>query len=206
MAWCANINPSLVCVDSQGPASGGDPNDHAKAIELMTSLRRLKCTSMVVDHQSKPDGKQAYAAKRAFGSGYKGFLSRSNLQIEMVSNVPGKASIVLWQEKNNFGPKMDPIAFHVVFDGPNIRGPNIRFDIADVGDAEFKSTEALPAYLRIVRCIQENGPADKDTLMAECGIDNDQTFLNGVTKLRSLGKLPRSAERQEDRTRLYRLC
>ena len=75
----------------------------------MTKLRLIKTTSMVVDHQSKPNVGQSYAAKRAFGSGYKGFLSRSNLQIEMVSNVPGTASVVLRQDKNNFGPKMAPI-------------------------------------------------------------------------------------------------
>ena len=201
ITWCENVNPSLVCVDSQGPASGGDPLDHGKAIELMSKLRLIKCASMVVDHQSKPNGAQSYSAKRAFGSGYKGFLSRSNLQIEMVTNVPGKASVVLRQDKNNFGPKMDPIAFHVLFDGPNIR-----FDIAEVGDAEFKATEALPTYLRIERNIQESGPQGKEILMAECGIEHEQTFHNAITRLRSLGKIPKDTERQEGGTRLYRLC
>ncbi len=200
MAWCENIQPSLVCVDSMGPASGGDPGDHAKVIELMSKLRHIKATSLVVDHQSKPSGAQTYSSKRSFGSGYKGHLARSSIQVEMVSNVPGKASVILRHQKNNFGPKLPPLAVHVIFEIDTIR-----FQLADINEPEFQDTADIPNDLKIERYLQAAGQGTKKEIMKETGITISGTFDNAITKMRKAGKIPKSLERTEGENRIYRL-
>jgi len=185
IAWCQNVNPVLVLVDSMGPAAGGDPTDHAKAIELMSSLRRTKCASIVADHQSKPSAGQSYIEKRAFGSGFKGFLTRSHLQLEMIANVPGKASSILRHAKNNFGPKIEPLAFHTIYDLGRIR-----FEIADITEPEFQPNNSLPIPLRIERFLQEAGPSEREEIMKACSIAKEQSFNNAISTLRKQKKLP----------------
>ena len=189
LAWCENIQPRLVCVDSMGPASGGDPNDHAKAIELMSSLRKVKSTSLVVDHQSKPSAGQSYIEKRAFGSGYKGFMTRSHWQLEMVSNTPGRASSILRHGKNNFGPKIEPLAFHTIYGLDQIR-----IEVADINAPEFQGSEGLPIPLRIERFLQDKPRSSMETIMEECGINSESTFDKNIGKLRQAGKLPSAKE------------
>lgn len=200
MTWCENVKPSLVCVDSMGPASGGDPGDHAKVIDLMSKLRLIKATSLVVDHQSKPTGAQSYSSKRSFGSGYKGHLARSSIQVEMVSNVPGKASVVLRHQKNNFGPKIAPMAVHVIFDSNAIK-----FQVADIAEAEFQDTDAIPNEMKIKRYLQEAGEGTKEQIMEEIGIASSGSFDNAVTKLRKTGGMPAQLARTEGGNRIYRL-
>ena len=202
ITWCQNINPVLVIVDSMGPAAGADPNDHSKAIELMSSLRRIKCAAMIADHQSKPSAGQSYVEKRAFGSVYKVFLTRSHLQLEMVANVPGKASSILRHGKNNFGPKIDPLAFHTIYDQGQIR-----FEVADISELEFQGPDGLPTNMRIERFLQENGPSEKEEIMEECEIAKPQTFDNAISTLRKQNKMlsAKDTMRSAGRTKLYAL-
>ncbi len=152
--WCHNIQPGLVVVDSMGPACGGDPNDHEKSIALMNQIRKLRMTTWVVDHQSKPIGNQSYASKREFGSGYKRHLTRSSLQLEMASNEPGKASLVLRQQKNNFGPKSDPIGFHILY-----QGDSIKFEIADIWLPNSRTSKLWPLTRKLSStCVKLPGP------------------------------------------------
>jgi hypothetical protein len=177
--WCHRIGPALVVVDSFGPACGGDPLNHERAIGLMNALRQLPTTPLAVDHQSNPTQGQSYGNKREFGTGYKRHLTRSSLQLEMADNQPGRASIVLRQQKTNFGPKADPLAYHVIYDGDMIR-----FETGDINQPEFSDVDTLPADRRIEHYLNETAKASKKELMESCGIDNERTFDNTISKLR----------------------
>jgi hypothetical protein len=179
LAWCERVNPVLLIVDSMGAACGGDPMNPERAITLMNALRQLPTSPLVVDHQSNPIQGQGYANKREFGTSYKRHLTRSSLQIEMADNALGKASVVLRQQKDNFGPKSDPIPFHILYEGDAIR-----FEVADINDPEFSEVETLPADRRIEQYLNETLRASKRELMEECGIENERSFDNTMSKLR----------------------
>jgi hypothetical protein len=195
LAWCEQANPGLLVVDSMGPACGGDPLNHERAITLMNALRQVPTTSLIVDHQANPIMGQAYAAKREFGTSYKRHLTRSSMQVEMADNAPGKASIILRQQKANFAAKSDPIPFHILYEGDAIR-----FEVGDINDAEFSDTETLPADRRMEKFLNETTGATQKTIMEECNIPNDKTFANNMTKLKKRRKveisyLPKGRER-----------
>jgi hypothetical protein len=195
LAWCERVNPVLIVVDSMGPACGGDPLNAERAIALMNALRQLPISPLVVDHQSNPIQGQAYGNKREFGTSYKRHLTRSSLQVEMVNNEAGKASIILRQQKDNFGPKSDPLPFHILYEGDAIR-----FEVADILDVEFQEVETLPADRRIEKFLNETRGATQKNIMAECNIPNDKTFANNMTKLKKrrkveVSRMPNSQER-----------
>jgi hypothetical protein len=161
----------------------------------MNALRQLPTSPLVVDHQSNPIQGQAYGNKREFGTSYKRHLTRSSLQIEMADNAPGKASVILRQQKDNFGPKADPIAFHILYEGDAIR-----FQVADITDAEFTEVDTLPVDRRMESFLNETRGATQKTIMAECNIPNEKTFANNMTKLKKrrrvgVSRMPNSQER-----------
>jgi hypothetical protein len=177
--WCYRVNPVLLVVDSFGAACGGDPMSAAHAIELMNALRKMPTSPLVVDHQSNPAQGQSYENKREFGTSYKRHLTRSSLQLEMASNQPGKSSIVLRQQKDNFGPKADPLPFHILYDGDAIR-----FETADVNDAEFQDVATLPSDERIERLMDETAILQtKEEIMEALGI-GAKTVDNALSKIK----------------------
>jgi hypothetical protein len=182
--WCHRINPVLLVVDSFGTACGNDPMNHGNAIQLMNSLRKLPTSPLVVDHQSNPTQGQSYGNKREFGTSYKRHLTRSSMQVEMANNEPGKASIVLRQQKDNFGPKADPLPFHILY-----QGDRIAFEIADINDPEFQDVDTLPGDRRIEKYLNETAGATKRELMDACNIENESTFDKMMTKLRKRRKI-----------------
>jgi hypothetical protein len=176
--WCHRIGPVLLVVDSFGPACGNDPLNHRNAIQLMNSLRKLPTSPLVVDHQSNPTQGQSYGNKRELGTSYKRHLTRSSLQVEMASNEPGKASVLLRQQKDKFGPRADPLAFHILY-----QGDRIVFEAADINDPEFQDVDTLPADRRIEKYLNETAGATKRELMDACNIENESTFDKTMTKL-----------------------
>lgn len=173
---CLRIQPALLILDSVGAAAQADPNDAEKMIQLMNNLRKLDTTPLCVDHQTKSTG-QSYASKRAIGSGYKDFLARGGLQLELASSEPGRASIILRHTKFNFTYRREPLAFHILY-GDN----NTIFEIANLDDPEFADVETLPMDRRIEKFLNETAGATKEDIMKARGIDNQRTFDNAMSK------------------------
>jgi hypothetical protein len=184
IAWCYRVSPVLLVMDSFGAACGDDPLNHGNAIQLMNGLRKLPTSPLVVDHQSNPTQGQSYGNKREFGTSYKRHLTRSSLQVEMANNEPGKASIVLRQQKDNFGPKADSLAFHVLYESDRIV-----FEMGYINDPEFQDVDTLPADRWIERFLNETAGATKEDIMDACNIENERSFDNAITKARKRGKL-----------------
>ena len=115
----------------------------------------------------------------------------------MASNEPGKASLVLRQQKNNFGPMADPIAFQIRYEGNAIK-----FELADILDVEFQDTETLTTDRKIEQYLRETVGATKEQIMKVVGITG-KTFDNNITKLRSRGVIPKEASRLQAGQRWY---
>jgi len=117
---CNQVQPVLVIIDSLGPAAAADPNDTKAMIGIVQATRKLRTACLMVDHQSKTPG-QSYSSKSAYGSGYKGYLVRGGMQLELASSEAARASVVLRHTKHSFTYKHGPIAYHISYDDDAIR-------------------------------------------------------------------------------------
>jgi hypothetical protein len=171
-----------VVLDSLGIAATADPNDAESFIKITQELRKLERACFSIDHQSKGTG-QSYRSKRAIGSGYKDFLVRGGVQLELASSVPGRASVVLRHSKHTFTHEHEPIAFHIHYGMGSTE-----FELADTTDAAFAEADLLPLHLRIHRILEETTiPMEMEVLIEASGASSKQVFLNAITKLRRQG-------------------
>ena len=179
---CHRIDPVLVVLDSLGPAAAADPNDAEAFIKVTQDLRKLGRASAVVDHQSKGSG-QNYRSKRAIGTGYKDFLVRGGIQLELAENIPGRSSVVLRHSKHNFTAEHEPIAFHIKYSMGIIS-----FELGEVTEGSFAEADLLPLPLRVLRVLQESVHAIGDEALREAsGAGSKQSLKNTVAKLRRQG-------------------
>jgi biotin operon repressor len=179
---CHRIDPVLVVLDSLGPAAAADPNDAEAFIKVTQDLRRLERASATVDHQSKGAG-QSYRTKRAIGTGYKDFLVRGGVQLELAQNVPGRSSVVLRHSKHNFGPEHEPIAYHIRY-GIGV----ISFELGEITEGSFVEADLLPLPLRIQHTLEETAqPVEATVLMESTGASSKAVLQNAISKLRSRG-------------------
>jgi RecA-family ATPase len=179
---CHRIDPVLVVLDSLGPAAAADPNDAEAFIQVTQDLRKLGCAAVTIDHQSKGIG-QSYRTKRAIGTGYKDFLVRSSMQLELAENVPGRSSIVLRHSKHNFTAEHQPIAFHIKYDIGVIR-----FELGEITEGSFAEADLLPLHLRVLRALEESLSAiEADSLCEIAGTTSKASLKNAVLKLRRQG-------------------
>jgi hypothetical protein len=186
---CQRGDPVLVLVDSLGPAAAADPNDAKAFIKITQDLRKLERSCAVIDHQSKGSG-QSYHTKRAIGTGYKDFLVRGGIQLELAENVPGRSSIVLRHSKHNFTHGHEPIAFHIRY-----RIGVIDFELSDITGVEFVDAESLPLPLRIEKVLMETvQPVESGDLMVAVGASSVQVLKNALGKLRKRGVKVMSAQ------------
>jgi len=194
---CQRMQPELLVLDSVGAAAQADPNDAEKMIQLMNNLRKLDTTPLCIDHQTKSTG-QSYASKRAIGSGYKDFLARGGIQLELASSEPGRASIILRHTKFNFTYRREPLAFHILYDD-NITA----FEVANLDDPEFADVETLSVPDRVYRFLNETTIAvSLEEIMAECNITSKQVAQNAIQKLKTK-KVPVATSKDQNNKTLY---
>jgi biotin operon repressor len=179
---CHRIDPVLVVLDSLGIAAAADPNDAEAFIKITQELRKLERACFSIDHQSKGAG-QSYRSKRAIGSGYKDFLVRGGVQLELASSVPGRASVVLRHSKHTFTHEHEPIAFHIHY-----RMGSTEFELGDFTDATFNEADLLPLPLRTHRVLEETTISiELEDLMEATGASSKHVQQNAITKLRQKG-------------------
>jgi hypothetical protein len=199
--FMSRVKPVLTILDSFGPAAGCDPNDTEEVIKYMAQVRQLPTTPLNIDHQAKP-GQTSYASKRAYGSGYKDYLVRGGMQVEVASSKEGQTSVVMRHTKHNFSAGAEPLGFHIIY-GPG----TIRLERGDIMDTDFLDVETLSAPDKILRVLEQTveGMAEED-LMFEAGINSTSTFRNAMTKLRKAGKAIVVGSTAPGKKQLYRLA
>ena len=142
----------LLIVDSLGPASGADPGNVEATIAVMSALRRLNTTTLLIDHQSK-GAAESYASKRQYGSVYKGNLARSVVQLQVVNEIDGGLACKLRHQKSNFMKSHDEICYLVMYQD---RATSIL--LGDPQSEDFESQDK-PSAWRTVFVLMEPGRA-----------------------------------------------
>jgi len=105
----------FLIIDSLG-AGGLDPENPMSVIVMLTDIKNLGITSLLIDHQSKMQSQDNYNSKTPYGSVYKTNLVRSVFQLSPIKKIERGASLMLNHKKSNFGPLIDDIVFDMTFD------------------------------------------------------------------------------------------
>lgn len=200
---CREHGVKLLVVDSLGVALGGDAEAardviafHQKVIE---PFRASGIAVFIIDHQSKLQSGQKYGDKSAFGSVYKGNLSRSVVQAEAVERSEGSLSVRLRHKKHNFGPLADPVEVKLRF-----TEEAVTVEAADLNAADLAGEPSLNSVDR-VRMALEAGPAYPDEI-AEMTALALKTVRNKLSQLRKAGEVEATGDVADDgRTERIRL-
>src|SRR5215213_9291603 len=106
----------MVALDSLGMALEGDALKGAVVIDFfrdrIDQLKRRGVSVLIVDHQSGLRPGESYQNKAQYGSVYKGYLSRSRLQLELDERNEAGTRVIARQDKTNFGAPQVPFVVH----------------------------------------------------------------------------------------------
>src|SRR5215204_4289340 len=110
----------VVAFDSLGKALEGDALKGAVVIDFfrdrIDQLKRRGVSVLIVDHQSGLRPGESYQSKAQYGSVYKGYLSRSRLQLELDERNEMGTRVVVRQNKSNFGSPQVPFVVGTHFE------------------------------------------------------------------------------------------
>jgi hypothetical protein len=151
---CQEREVKLLVVDSTGLALEGDSESARDVIaffrEVVGSFVNIGVCVLLIDHQSKMQGSSDnYQKKTAFGSGYKEYLARSAIQVELMNRAEGEITIRFRQKKTNFGSLVDPFELRVYF-----REDKTEIERVDIDDGDLASEESLGAEERVIRSVK----------------------------------------------------
>src|SRR5829696_2448324 len=110
----------VVALDSLGMALEGDALKGAVVIDFfrdrIDQLKRRGVSVLIVDHQSALRPGESYQNKAQYGSVYKGYLSRSRLQLELDERNEVGTRVIVRQNKTNFGAPQVPFVVQTLFE------------------------------------------------------------------------------------------
>jgi DNA polymerase I len=110
----------VVALDSLGMALEGDALKGAVVIDFfrdrIDGLKRRGVSVLIVDHQSALRPGESYQNKAQYGSVYKGYLSRSRLQLELDERNEAGTRVIVRQNKTNFGAPQVPFVVRTLFE------------------------------------------------------------------------------------------
>ena len=158
---------NFICVDSALPAVGGEAESAQATEEFFEVLRSLKCSTVIIAHQSKPQ--IGLTNNMPFGSTFWWNLARSIWQIEAEGEPGiGEISVGIFHRKVNSGTRQEPLGFAISFQSP-IPGINeygsIFFHKLSLGDSGLREKLGVKAYIEAVLC--DVGDAPTGELTAE---------------------------------------
>lgn len=156
--WCKKYGVVLIIIDSTGLALEGDSESAKDVIaffrEVVGQFVAVEACPLLVDHQAKVQSSDSYQGKTAFGSGYKEYLSRSAIQVELIRRGEGTIDVRFYQKKTNFGPAVEPFDAKVKFLGERVEVERIKLD-----DSELATVEILGAEERVKSAVRYLGDA-----------------------------------------------
>jgi DNA polymerase I len=88
--------------------------------DRIDQLKRRGVSVLVVDHQSGLRPGESYQNKAQYGSVYKGYLSRSRLQLELDERNEVGTRVIVRQNKTNFGSPQVPFVVQTLFEEKKI--------------------------------------------------------------------------------------
>jgi hypothetical protein len=190
LSACEEHGIEVVALDSTGVALEGDAERGRDVIAFFRDLDRFRAADvsvLLVDHQSKLGAGESYQAKTAYGSVYKGNLSRSRIQVEAKDRGEGTLSVVMRQNKTNFGALADPFRVKLTFGEEQITMEREELEVE-----ELREELTLNAADRVLLALRDR-PAYPHDLCEPTGLKLG-TVKNTLTGLRREGLVEDTGE------------
>jgi len=160
-AQIAEKNIGTICIDSAGPACGGEPENASSTLSFFEALRSLSdhnkpLQSLILAHVTHAAKKGANSSP--FGSVYWQNIPRNTFELQSAQTTNANYSdYALHHRKSNLGPLRDPIGIRLTWDrGCTIEGLNIR--------ENAQLAAGLPYAERALMAIEQHGPQSSETL------------------------------------------
>ncbi len=162
----------LIIIDSVGMASELSEQYHTSAISFLRAARSLKCSILLIDHESK-EGKQ-------FGSVYKQNEVRSAFDLKSSHEAGAKTlDMAISHIKTNSGVLMKPIGLHVSFEGTEDTTEMMILERTDVCNMPELS-QTMPLKDRIINVLKR-GTLKVETLTEELGLEKkSESYVKSV--------------------------
>jgi AAA domain len=178
-----------VCfIDSVGLAVSGNPGDFEVIIdffdETIADFVANGITPVLIDHQRRLAAGERNQSLGAYGSVWKENLSRTQLQIELVTRDREAHTVTtrLRAKKTNFDELPEPIEVKTTFSSAAIALETVATE-----DTDRAVEETLSARDRVTAAIRALGEAGPNAIHEACGTLTKGTVKNVVSKLRSTG-------------------
>src|SRR5215218_94930 len=168
----------VVTFDSLGMALEGDALKGAVVIEFfrdrIDQLKRRGVSVLIVDHQSGLRPGESYQNKAQYGSVYKGYLSRSRLQLELDERRKAGTRVIVRQNKTNFGAPQVPFVVQTLFEEKKIV-----LKREALSEEDLREESVLNATDRVLLCLLDGPsyPADLQEKTNLAGVGNIITKL-----------------------------
>src|SRR5215217_5374482 len=168
----------VVTFDSLGMALEGDALKGAVVIEFfrdrIDQLKRRGVSVLIVDHQSGLRPGESYQNKAQYGSVYKGYLSRSRLQLELDERSEIGTRVVVRQNKSNFGSPQVPFVV-----GTHFEENKIVLQREALSEEDLREESVLNATDRVLLCLLDGPsyPSDLQEKTNLAGVGNIITKL-----------------------------
>ena len=171
----------LVVLDSLGFALEGDMEASRDVLrfirEHVQPFKAAGITLLIVDHQAKLQGGEAYHKKSPFGSVYKSNACRSVIQVGVEDQREGELTVRFRHQKSNFGSKFDPFEAQLLFQATRVE---IRHRALS---AEEAATEGSLNTKQKIRRLLREGPMFPEELEEKIDVSLG-TIKNRLTELR----------------------
>jgi DNA-binding MarR family transcriptional regulator len=192
LSACENYGLEVVALDSVGIALEGDAESGRDVIGFFRTLDRFRAKGvsvLLVDHQSKLASGESYQGITAYGSVYKGNLSRSRIQVEAKDRGEGTLSVVLRQNKANFGALASPFRVKLTFSEEQIT-----MQREELGEEELREERTLNSSDRVLLALRD-GPTYPNNLVEPTGVKLG-SVKNTLTGLRREGLIEDTGQQQ----------
>ena len=192
-----NAHDIEVCfIDSVGLAVNGNPGDFEVIIdffdETIADFVANGITPVLIDHQRRLAAGERNQSLGAYGSVWKENLSRTQLQIELVTRDRQAHTVTtrLRAKKTNFDELPEPIEVKTTFSADSIALETVATE-----DTDRAAEETLSARDRVLAAIRALGEAGPNAIHEACGATLSKgTVKNEVTKLRISGVVEDTGE------------
>src|SRR5919202_5763485 len=180
----------VVCIDSVGLAIEGDTTSGKDVIKFFRHsigrLQRLGAAVLLIDHQSGLRPGEKYQDKSQYGSVYKGYMSRSRLQLQLDESDTDHISVILRQNKTNFAARIAPFKIGIDF-APGA----ISLEREELEEQELRTEQSLNATDRVLLALLDS-PAVPEK-------------IRELTGIAGVGNISTKSELCESKTKVARL-
>jgi hypothetical protein len=137
-------------------------------------LKRRGVSVLIVDHQSALRPGESYQNKAQYGSVYKGYLSRSRLQLELDERNEAGTRVIVRQNKTNFAAPQMPFVVLTLFEENKIV-----LSREALSEEDLREESVLNATDRVLLCLLDGPsyPADLQEKTNLAGVGNIITKL-----------------------------